>query len=154
MSLRRKSLRRLGVTPLIISLMSSRSAYNDLHYGWKVIGVDGFTCFQPPIVGSPEPYKQYVGEAIPWMKATMSPPKAAPQCGSSLYALWGDRPRSTPLANERHRTRLALDCRYKPQSVAGASSADQVLHGFRLRKYDENSIPLRLERVGRIGSSN
>ena len=78
MSLRRESLRRLGVTPLIISLMSSRSAYNDLHYGWKVIGVDGFTCFQPPIVGSPEPYKQYVGEAIPWMKATMSPPKAAP----------------------------------------------------------------------------
>jgi hypothetical protein len=66
------------VPSLIISLIGSKNTYNDLHYGWKVIGVDGFTCFQPPIEGSPEPYEKYIGEAIPWMKATMAPPNAVP----------------------------------------------------------------------------
>jgi hypothetical protein len=76
--LRQEAYRRLGVMPLIISLIGSKNTYNDLHYGWKVIGVDGFTCFQPPIEGSPEPYEKYIGEAIPWMKATMAPPNAVP----------------------------------------------------------------------------
>ena len=69
---------RLGSDPLIISLMPSDATYNDLHYGWKVVGVEGFTCFQPPIHGSPEQYANYVADAIPWMKSTMAPNSSRP----------------------------------------------------------------------------
>ncbi len=77
-TLRQQSFRRLGTDPLIISLVPSGATYNDLYYGWKVVGVEGFTCSQPPIRGSPEPYADYVADAIPWMKSTMAPDASRP----------------------------------------------------------------------------
>ena len=86
-----------------------------------MIGVDGFTCFQPPIQGSPEPYEKYIGEAIPWMKATMAPPDAAPSA-DLLYMPCGTIGRDPhPVANKRCSTKRGLDSRNQPQIFGGST---------------------------------
>lgn len=65
----------IGVDPLIISVLPPSGNYDDLWWGWKMIGADGYTCFVAPMNGSPQSYPQYVNSYVSWMVGTMTSPQ-------------------------------------------------------------------------------